>query len=53
MIREKVRARERRRKGVGVMKDKELKHEDVEAPHTLGGASDTTTTCYRKLDPTK
>jgi hypothetical protein len=25
--------------GVGVMKDKELKLEDIEAPHTLGGES--------------
>ena len=34
---EKTRARERQSDGVGVMKDKELKLEDVEAPHTPGG----------------
>ena len=33
---EKARAKERKRDGVGVMKDKELKLEDVKAPHTLG-----------------
>jgi hypothetical protein len=38
---EKARARERRRKDVGVMKDKELKLDDVKAPRTIGGASDT------------
>jgi len=37
IITEKGRVRERRCEGVGVMKDKELKLEDVDAPHTLGG----------------
>ena len=34
-----MRARDRKCDGAGVMKDKELKFEDIEAPHTLGGAS--------------
>ena len=38
IIKEKAKARERRWDGVGVMKDKKLKLEDVEDPHTLGGA---------------
>jgi hypothetical protein len=33
---EKVRAKERKWDGVGVMKDKKLKLEDVKAPLTLG-----------------
>jgi hypothetical protein len=36
IITEKVRVKESKRDGVGVMKDKELKLEDVKAPHTLG-----------------
>ncbi len=36
---EKARAREKKWDGVGIMKDKELKLEGVEAPHTLGGES--------------
>jgi hypothetical protein len=39
IITEKARDRERKRGGVGVMKDKELKLEEVNVPHTLGGAS--------------
>ena len=36
IIMEKAKAKERKCDGVGVMKDKELKLEDVKAPHTLG-----------------
>ena len=39
IVTEKVRARERKWDGVGVMKDKELKFEEVKAPHTLGAVS--------------
>jgi hypothetical protein len=39
IITEKVRVKESKWDGVGVMKDKELKLEDVKAPHTLGWAS--------------
>ena len=36
IIREKTRAKERKLDGVGVMKDKEMKFEDVKAPsHTM------------------
>jgi hypothetical protein len=35
-ISEKARAKDRKCDGVGVMKDKELKLEDVKTPHTLG-----------------
>ena len=38
IIKEKAKVRERRWDGVGVMKDKKLKLEDVEVPHTLGEA---------------
>ena len=41
IITEKARAREWKWEGVGVVKGKVLKLEDVEAPHALGGASDT------------
>ena len=34
-----MRDRERKCNGVGVLKDKDLKFEDVEDPHTLGGES--------------
>ena len=37
IIKEKVKSRERRCDGVGVMKDKKMKLEDVETPHTIGG----------------
>ena len=36
IITEKARAKERKCDGVGVMKDKEMKLEDVKSPHTLG-----------------
>jgi len=36
IITEKARPKERKGDGVGVMKDKELKLEDVKSPHTLG-----------------
>ena len=36
IITEKARVKERKRDGVGVMKDKELNLEDVKVPHTLG-----------------
>jgi hypothetical protein len=36
IITEKKRAKVRKSDGVGVMKDKEMKIEDVKAPHTLG-----------------
>ena len=39
IITEKTRVKERKWDGVGVMKDKELKLEDVKAPHTLGWVS--------------
>ena len=39
IITEKERVKERKWDGVGVMKDKELKIEDVKSPHTLGWSS--------------
>ena len=36
IITDKTRDKERKLDGVGVMKDKELKLEDVKVPHTLG-----------------
>ena len=39
ITKEKTKDRERKWDGVGVMKDKNLKLEDVEVPHTLGGVS--------------
>ncbi len=39
IITEKTRTTERKWDGVGVMKDKELKLEDVKTPHTLGWVS--------------
>ncbi len=39
IVTEKTRDTERKWYGVGVMKDKELKIEDVKDPHTLGWAS--------------
>ena len=36
IITEKTSPKERKRDGVGVMKDKELKVEDVKVRHTLG-----------------
>ena len=36
IITEKTRDKERKWDGVGVMKDKEIKIEDVKVPHTLG-----------------
>ena len=36
IITEKPRGKERKGDGVGVMKDKEMKLEDVKAPHTFG-----------------
>ena len=38
IIQEKVEVRERKWDVVGVMKDKKQNLEDVESPHTLGGA---------------
>ena len=35
-ITEKSRVKERKWNGVGVMKDKEMKIENVKVPHTLG-----------------
>jgi hypothetical protein len=40
ILAEKARARGEEWKGVGVMRDKEPKPEDVEASHTLGGAGE-------------
>ena len=37
IIADKARARRKDVKGVGVVRDKEVKLEDVEASHTLGG----------------
>jgi hypothetical protein len=39
IISEKARARDRKCDDVGVMKDKELKLEDIEDPHKLGETS--------------
>ena len=39
IITEKTRGKERKWNGVGVMKDKEMKLEDVKDPHTLGWPS--------------
>ena len=39
IITEKTRVRERKLDGVGVMKDKVMKLEEVQSPHTLSGSS--------------
>ena len=47
---EKARDRESKRECIGVMKEKELKLEDVKDPHTLGGAS---CILFLYINPTK
>ena len=48
IITEKGRGKERKWDGVGVMKDKEMKLEDVKVPHTLGWAS---SIIFEYIDP--
>jgi len=50
IITEKTRGKERKWYGVGIMKDKELKLEDVKTPHTLGWTS---YILFEYIDPTE